>query len=322
MLSSKSLRFTYRCIYNGKGRPPAACLSSIRHVRYLGSLLNYNADITIQLSSLRLPPRPTNRGLLSSTESFSSPRKYSPILQQLFKRYASTAPTPVSTPPATSPLKEVVSPPDDWTTSLNDLASSDYIPIEQIGYLKQLGLDYGWGPTAFIETILEYVHIYSATPWWGSILLTALLVRVALFRLNVLAADQAGRLAIIDPIVKPIRERINEAKAKQDTGAMMLASGDLRKAYSEGGFSFLKMSGPFVQIPLGFGTFRLMRGMADLPVPGLDTGGLLWLQDLTVPDPWYLLPVLTAAAFHYSFKVIYCSPAHSLRTSYTPFCAL
>lgn len=38
-----------------------------------------------------------------------------------------------------------------------------------------------------------------------------------------------------------------------------------------------------------------LREMANLPVESLKTGGLWWFTDLTVTDPYYLLPLLTSA---------------------------
>ena len=38
--------------------------------------------------------------------------------------------------------------------------------------------------------------------------------------------------------------------------------------------------------------------MAAAPVPSLRTGGTLWFVDLTVVDPLYLLPVLTASSLY------------------------
>lgn len=35
--------------------------------------------------------------------------------------------------------------------------------------------------------------------------------------------------------------------------------------------------------------------MANLPVPSLQTGGLLWFQDLTLSDPTYVLPLIVTA---------------------------
>ncbi len=63
---------------------------------------------------------------------------------------------------------------------------------------------------------------------------------------------------------------------------------------------------PLVQLPLGFGMFRLLRSMATLPVPSFEDGGVLWFLDLTVPDPFFVLPLASAAMMYLSLRV---SPA-------------
>jgi YidC/Oxa1 family membrane protein insertase len=49
------------------------------------------------------------------------------------------------------------------------------------------------------------------------------------------------------------------------------------------------------QIPLGYGTFRVVRGMTGLPVPAVASESVAWINDLTIADPTYLLPVMSAA---------------------------
>ena len=215
-------------------------------------------------------------------------------------RFASTIPDP--SPVANA--EPIAVPQDNFNTPLDSVTNSDLTPVtEHIGYLKELGLDYGWGSTAFVETLLEHVHIWSGTPWWASIVLTAVLVRLAMLKAYVNASDTAARMAVIAPLVKPIQERVSAARAARDQQAMMAASAEMQGLYRSGNVKLWRLAVPMLQIPLGFGTFRLMRGMADLPVPGMDTGGVLWLQDLTLGDPYFVLPIVTAAAFHYTFKV-------------------
>ena len=193
---------------------------------------------------------------------------------------------------------------DDWAVSLDNLTSADLLPLEEhIGYLKALGLDYGWGPTALIQYVLEHVHVWTQTPWWASIVLSAFLVRLALFKLNVNAADQAGRLSRATPRIKPLQEKVAAARAAQDTRTMLIVSNEMKTIMKEEGVSYLKLFGPFLQIPLGYGTFRLLQGMSKLPVPGLDDGGLLWIRDLTVADPYFTLPLLTSITMYFTFKV-------------------
>jgi len=37
--------------------------------------------------------------------------------------------------------------------------------------------------------------------------------------------------------------------------------------------------------------------MAALPVVSMQSGGLFWFSDLTIPDPYFALPLMTAATF-------------------------
>ncbi len=166
-----------------------------------------------------------------------------------------------------------------------------------------MGLDYGWGPTAFVQTLLEHVHVYSGTPWWGSIILTALFVRLVLLRAYINAADVSARMATINPDIAPIKARLKIAQAAKDTDEMRRITVELRGVFKSANVQTWRVFVPMLQVPLGFGTFRLLRGMAALPVPGLDNGGLLWLKDLTVSDPYFILPIVTGLAFHVTFLV-------------------
>jgi YidC/Oxa1 family membrane protein insertase len=47
-----------------------------------------------------------------------------------------------------------------------------------------------------------------------------------------------------------------------------------------------------LHIPFGFGMYRVLHNMATLPVPSMENGGFLWFQDLTAPDPFYILSIV------------------------------
>ncbi|MCJ1385783.1 Mitochondrial inner membrane protein oxa1 [Xylographa soralifera] len=230
------------------------------------------------------------------------------ISQQTYVRFASTIPLPTTIPAPEAPVTATVTPSpeilqNDWAASLENLTNSDLLPLEEhIGYLKALGLDYGWGPTAMIEYLLEHIHVWTQTPWWASIILSAFLVRLTLFKLNVNAADQAGRLARATPMIKPIQDKLRVASATRDTHTVMVLSAQMKGIMKAEGVSYLKLFGPFLQVPLGYGTFRLLQGMSNLPVPGLDSGGFLWIRDLTIADPYFTLPLLTSVMMYYTFK--------------------
>ena len=42
-----------------------------------------------------------------------------------------------------------------------------------------------------------------------------------------------------------------------------------------------------------------LRGMTNVPVPSLSTGGLAWFTDLSVSDPTLVLPLATAATIYF-----------------------
>lgn len=190
------------------------------------------------------------------------------------------------------------------SSSLDSITAADYPRIdEHVGYLKDLGLDYGWGPTSLLQTLLEYIHIYSGTGWGVSIILTSLLVRLVFLKAFINASDVSARAAIIAPTVAPLKARMKEARAVNDMHLMREVTSELRQVYKVAGVQMWRTFVPMLQIPLGFGTFRLMRGMADLPVPGLDSAGVLWLTDLTHSDPFFIFPIFTGLSFHLTFAV-------------------
>jgi YidC/Oxa1 family membrane protein insertase len=64
----------------------------------------------------------------------------------------------------------------------------------------------------------------------------------------------------------------------------------------EKGLNPLKnMMVPLAQAPLFISFFMGLRGMANCPVDSMSHGGLWWFLDLTVPDQYFLLPILTSA---------------------------
>lgn len=58
-----------------------------------------------------------------------------------------------------------------------------------------------------------------------------------------------------------------------------------------------------LQVPIFLSVFIGLRGMANLPVESMKTGGCLWFPDLTITGPLYGLPLLTALTFWLTVEV-------------------
>ena len=231
-------------------------------------------------------------------------------------RLQSTAPTPVAETIQAAPDPPYSTSPSTDPFLTDDFTSTPESPIyDHLGFLKEMGLDYGWGPTAMIETLLEHVHIYAQTPWWASIAITVLIFRFGLLKFYVDAADTTARSLMIKDHLNPLMQRWNEAIATGNRMEARQLSVEMKELRAAAGVKMWKSFAPMLQFPLIFGNFRLLRGMTDLPVPGLETGGYLWIQDLTISDPYFILPLTTAVCTYYTFKVNpppLPSPLHSL----------
>ena len=183
----------------------------------------------------------------------------------------------------------------DLSTIPPDIAN---IP-EKIGYLSEIGLNYGWGPTSMLEWVMEHFHIYAGLPWWGSIAATAVLLRVVLFPLYLRASDVTARQSALVPVTKPINDKMSAAQRAQNTQEVMLAWQQLRAIRAKAGISFSAQFAPIIfQGIFGYCGFKLLRAASFLPVPAFATDGPLWLSDLTVPDPYLLLPIAMGGCIH------------------------
>ncbi|KAJ9296914.1 hypothetical protein DTO217A2_8720 [Paecilomyces variotii] len=186
---------------------------------------------------------------------------------------------------------------------VTDLSATDITQIpEHVGYLKDIGLDYGWGPSAFIEYVLEHIHIYTGLPWWASIAATGLLVRAALFKPTMSASDTSAKISNLKPISTPLRAKMMYYAREGNNQEMLKARAELQELHDLHGVKSWKAFVPMLQIPIGYGCFRVVRGMAALPVPALAMEQIGWLKDLTVSDPYFILPTFAAACLFLTFR--------------------
>ena len=182
--------------------------------------------------------------------------------------------------------------------------------IDHAGHLKELGLDYGWGMTTMFEKTIESIYLTSNWGWAGSIIAAGLVVRCTTFAFQAMSSDKMAAMAALGPITKPIQDKMEAAIArgdKQQADLLKLQQAQIIKPYVGGMFS---MGGfMFIQMWIGVSAFRFLRAMGEMPVPGMSHDGYLWFADLTLRDPYFVLPMATTAIMYTVFKV--CSPLQS-----------
>lgn len=185
-------------------------------------------------------------------------------------------------------------------------AEGDFAAVpERIGYLKEVcGLDYGWGPTAILEFVVEHMHIFGGLTWAASIVGSAILIRLLVLRPSMQSSNISIRMKQANPILEPLRAEYKEATLAKDNVKQAQAAAQMRMIMKEYNVTYGKLLLPaLIQIPLSFGGFRLFRGMTALPVPALETEEWLWMSDLTQSDPLMILPLISAASLYVSMKV-------------------
>lgn len=194
----------------------------------------------------------------------------------------------------------------DFTGTPVSLTGSDLLDIpEQIGFLKTFGLEYGWGPTSLMQTLLESVYVYTGLPWWASIGIVVLGIRLVLVKPTLEATENAQK-------AQELQKDPRYAAATEEVKRMLFTGNHLAGAQARAKLSLMNKAAGYkpwknfiqlIQIPLSIGMFRVLSGMAALPVPSLETGGLLWFTDLTVADPYFILPIMTAVVVANTMKV-------------------
>lgn len=177
--------------------------------------------------------------------------------------------------------------------------------VDKIGKLKELGLDYGWGVTSFYEWIIEHIYVYGEFGWGSSIILSALAIRVAgFFLFQTRASDNMAKISAVQPLTADIYENMKTAMREGDDLKHQYYRSQQSQIYKRIGANPIAGISPLlIQAVFGFGAFRCLRGMTELPVPGFEAGGYLWFENLAVSDPYFILPVTTGLVMHLLMKV-------------------
>lgn len=151
---------------------------------------------------------------------------------------------------------------------------------------------------------MEHLHIFGGLTWAASIVGSAVLIRLFVFRPSMQSSNISVRMKQANPILEPLRAEYKEATLAKDTVKQTQTAAQMRMLMKEYNISYGKMFLPaLIQVPLSFGAFRLFRGMASLPVPALETEHWLWTSDLTQSDPLTILPIVSAASLYISLRV-------------------
>lgn len=177
------------------------------------------------------------------------------------------------------------------------------IPPLQYGDLAELGLT-GWSPAGIIRWSFELLQVSSGMPWFYTIIAGTFLWRLVILPANIMTLRNSSRLL---PYTDQLQAMTAEWKSVNTSDRLALQRISLKrqKIYEQAGARVLpSIIMPFVQIPITLGLFLAVRKMTMLPVEQLKQSGVFFLPDLTMADPYYILPILSSVAINIQMSVM------------------
>ncbi len=163
------------------------------------------------------------------------------------------------------------------------IGAKDHKVLNAIGKEGKLTkvIEYGW--FTFIAkpvfTLLNYIHSIIGN-WGWSIVLMTILIRVVLFPLTYKGMVSMNKLKELSPRIKELQAKYKGEPQKLNMHMMEL--------YKKHGANPMGGCLPILlQIPVFFAIYRVLQNAVELK----DAPWVLWVQDLSVMDPYFILPV-------------------------------
>ncbi|KAJ8937656.1 hypothetical protein NQ318_003159 [Aromia moschata] len=159
---------------------------------------------------------------------------------------------------------------------------------------ESLGLG-GYSPVGIAQHCFEYLHVSLGVEWWAAIAIGTLFIRLLLFPLVIVAQRNAAKMNNYLPQMQALQLKMTEARQSGNQIDAARYSQELMLFMKEKQLNpFKNMLVPLAQMPIFVSFFMALRQMSNVPVDSLRTGGLWWFEDLTLPDQYFLLPIITS----------------------------
>ena len=157
--------------------------------------------------------------------------------------------------------------------------------LEQVAPGLELVKDYGW-LTAIAKPLFWLLNaLHGLVGNWGwSIVLLTILVKLAFFPLQAASYRSMAKMKKVTPKLTALRERFGSDRVKMNQAMMELYKTE--KINPLGGCLPI-----VVQIPVFIALYWVQLASVEIR----NAPWIGWIQDLSTPDPWYILPVIMAA---------------------------
>ncbi len=165
--------------------------------------------------------------------------------------------------------------------------------LEQFATDFDLVKDYGWLTIIAKPIFWLMEQIQKVLNNWGwTIIVLTIIIKLAFFPLSAASYRSMAKMKLVTPKMTAIRERHKGDPQKMNAAMMELYKTE--KINPLGGCLPV-----VVQIPVFIALYWVLRASVEMRhAPWLG-----WVQDLSAPDPWYILPVVMAASMFVQTKL-------------------
>ncbi|HZW13780.1 MAG TPA: membrane protein insertase YidC [Noviherbaspirillum sp.] len=165
--------------------------------------------------------------------------------------------------------------------------------LEKLAPGLELVKDYGWLTivAAPIFWLMDQIHKVLGNWGWTIIVLTVL-IKLAFFPLSAASYRSMAKMKTVTPKMQSIRERYKSDPQKMNQAMMELYRTE--KINPLGGCLPI-----LVQIPVFIALYWVLLASVEMR----NAPWLGWIQDLSAPDPWYILPVVMAVSMFIQTKL-------------------
>ncbi|MGH8271253.1 MAG: membrane protein insertase YidC [Gammaproteobacteria bacterium] len=154
--------------------------------------------------------------------------------------------------------------------------------LEQVAPGLSRTVDYGKATIISkpIFLVLSFIHGFVGN-WGWAIILLVLLIKAIFYLPQRMSARSMAKMRKLQPRLKLLKERYKDDKQKLSQATMEL----YRKEGANPVSGCLPM---LIQVPIFIGLFYVLTHSVELR----QAPWILWIQDLSAPDPFYVLPIL------------------------------
>ncbi|XP_050539717.1 mitochondrial inner membrane protein OXA1L-like isoform X2 [Daktulosphaira vitifoliae] len=181
---------------------------------------------------------------------------------------------------------------------ISEVPETQFEPIDVLNVLEDetlqnVGLG-SWTPVGLVQNALQFMHITFDIPWWLTIVAGTTILRLLVFPLVIASQRHSVKMNNIMPQIQSYQRQITYFRLQGNPYEMTKASKDLMQLLQTHQVNPIKgMILPIIQLPIFLSMFLGLREMAMLPLESLVCGGLWWFSDLTIPDPYFIMPFVT-----------------------------